>query len=727
MGNFVKTAIVACLAGTVLLWVSPQHALGQAWTTSPAGTANIFATVDISNGTPTNLTASGSATSVADGNSLAFGAAGHTLRITDDGNDNTTGVTSLGAITTVTRGGGTLIFDLQNGDTELEVGNIGNLNSRITAVEVWDSGKKLEVGNIFAGTLTINRDKKLTAKKIDVETLTNIGELTATDLTAVTLTNTGTLTATDAIGVQTLTNEGDLTIGGGTIDILGGTKDITSTGTLTIGNTAPEGFSGNIEATNLTVYQGWFDGDIDTTDNFTARLGGDLTIKGILTVGGNAIFKHDGIADTENWRVDLGTVKVDRNTTIDGNITVFLDLANSTLKLDGVNTLGKDATLVVYGELDAAGKTGFDEINLTGTGKFVNQAIFTDYQWDGDKVDVNPNGPANMSDGYLAALTMHHRYTAWNMVRDRLVSGSGHSYVHGRGYRGQADCQFCEQQQSLCDCVAKKAWGNVTGRYNTYRSSFNNRNWCTTTGGGQVGVDLFKFRYCQTGLLFGYEDTRSRNAEDRLKANDCYFGFYGAHLFRNGTDGRVVFAHGWQDYNLDRLGNGGVLYQSSFKGRTSEVNVELGRRLEYGGGCSLRPVLAVDMYNNNLKAAEESGRGDQAVRYDKTSLSQVFLRAGTDLRHRTKDYTIHSGVYYAYDVNGAELKTIARSAEKPNDFYAPLVGTKLGRSLLMFNLGAEGEITPNFLLFLGYQGEYATDSSNGALHSIGNVGFIGKW
>jgi len=43
-------------------------------------------------------------------------------------------------------------------------------------------------------------------------------------------------------------------------------------------------------------------------------------------------------------------------------------------------------------------------------------------------------------------------------------------------------------------------------------------------------------------------------------------------------------------------------------------------------------------------------------------------------------------------MHGAELRTMAKSVNHPT-LSAPLVGTKWGRSLLMFNFGIEGKIT----------------------------------
>ena len=645
MGNFANKVIAAFFVGVVLLLACPYFALGTDWIIGTDASVDISSTTYNYDG----LTISGSGalpSAVITGDKFSFGAAGNVLTITDNGNDNTGNVMSLDSIT----GRGTLIFDLQNSSTTLTISNnIGATNNRVSKIEILEGDGQLTVSNLFAGTLI---------------------------------------------------NNGDLTINGtGTSRVgeLGGSGAIKGTGNLTIENTAPEGFSGNISTSgNLTINQGFFGGNITTTGsgNFTADLKGDLTIEGILTVAGDATFKGDG-------RAELGTVNVAGSTTITDNATAALDIANSTFAASGINA--SNGMLEVYG--DDVANYGTDVTFIGTPDNFKNLSIFTDWKLDTSSGTIVCGGrlpQAYMSDGYLAALTMHHRYTAWNMTRDRLISGNDH------------------------DGYGKTAWFNYVGRSNAYLSSFNNRNWKTFTHGGQVGVDLFKTPRFQSGVLFGYEGSQSKNDGDQLETSDLYFGLYGAYIFQGGADARIVFAQGWQIHDLDRVGNGVVLYTSSFDGWTSEANFELGKRVSLGGGCSLRPVVAFDLFNNNLKGVQEAGNGDEKITYSKTSLTQAFFRTGTDIRHRAKDYTFNSGIYYAYDMHGAELRTMATSVKNPT-LSAPLAGTKWGRSLLMFNLGVEGEITTNFSLFCGYTGEYVMDSAKDALHSIASVGFFGKW
>ena len=618
---------------TVLLFVSPYHAFGQTtWRTNDAD-----ALVDIADGESTGLTTTGTPPPrIVNDDALVINNAEHTLTITDGGTVNTgpNGIVSLGNITTVNRGGGTLIFDLQNSGTNLIVGNTGTSANRVTAVEVQHSGGGLTAGNVFAGTLTVNSGQTLNTSAINVETL---------------------------------------------------------------------GGSGTINAGSLTVNQGSFDGYITTTGDFTANLRGNLHLTGELNIGGDAKFIGNG-------RANLNTIQIDPTTgtfTVDSGVTVTLhDIKNSSFNPEHVNN-------VVHGRLEVHGEAPLNAITFTtgASGKIVDTSIFTQMEITTPGTEgagtttVGTNfthlSQARISDGFLAAMTIHQRYTAWNAVHDRLITG-------GRNDDGRS------------------AWFNGVGRHsNHYRSSFNHQNWKTVMGGGQIGIDLFKTRHFQSGLLFGYEEGESKNDRDRLKAQDFYFGLYGACVFRNGADARIVFAQGWQSYKLNRQGNGNVLYTASFNGGTSEANFELGKRLGWGE-WSLRPVLATDIFHNNLKAAQEAGIGTERIAYGQTDFTQVFFRTGTDLRHQTRHYTLNSGIYYAYDMNGAELRTHAWDATD-RTLNAPLVGTKLGDSLLMFNLGIEFEVFTDFSISVGYLGEYAMGTANNALQSIGTVGFVGKW
>jgi len=286
--------------------------------------------------------------------------------------------------------------------------------------------------------------------------------------------------------------------------------------------------------------------------------------------------------------------------------------------------------------------------------------------------------------------------------------------------------------------AARNAWVAYTGRSDRFESSYRfNNEWRLSTEGVQVGTDLYKSRRAQLGVLFGYEggNATSRNwfnaTSDRVEMEDYYFGFYGARVFRGGADARIVFAGGRQKFDLVRRmdANGLTTYTADFKGRTSETNLELGKRLYSGRAWSIRPVVAIDVFTNRLKGAAEAGAGNNRVAYNKASFNQVFFRFGSDLRWQARNLTVNSGLYYAYDVCGDDLKAkVVGNVSQINDtLSAHLYGSKVGRSMLTYNLGTDIQVARNFSIFGGYDAQYITDRSNKRVNSMGHVGAAVRW
>jgi len=521
-------------------------------------------------------------------------------------------------------------------------------------------------------------------------------------------------TGGDAYGIKALEQDPDQLQGtdGGNANIVLGKEVVNISATSTSGDAygihTSDNLNIDLDGNKLITDNVWAGNDFSVTGNGTATVD-TITVAGAFNVG----------SGTDNTTVTVDTVAVGEFNINDGATVVLNDLTNSSST--GGNLAG---TLVIAEEFngDYDSNVYFDTntgtISVTGGGIFTDiTANIVDNQL---RIFGTLRSSANMSDGFLAALSMHNRYAAWNNVRDRLISGGG----YGSGYRGQAPCDPCGDACDPCDPVcgpvsgARSAWVNYTGRSDSYRSAFNAQDWKTSAEGVQAGTDLYRTNRTQFGVLFGYEGQRSYNAADRIKADDTSVGVYGTRVLRNGADVRGVFAYGWQDYDMTR-DHFGTVHASSFKGHTSETTLELGKRYRIGA-WSVRPAAAVDVFNNNLKAAQESN----GVAYGKASLTQTFFRFGTDLRYAAKRFTLNSGVYYAYDVHGQKLSTQVSQGS-----YAPiaLYGTKLGRELLTFNLGGEYQVSKNFLVFGGYDGQYAVDSANDAVQSIGYVGAGWKW
>jgi uncharacterized protein with beta-barrel porin domain len=237
--------------------------------------------------------------------------------------------------------------------------------------------------------------------------------------------------------------------------------------------------------------------------------------------------------------------------------------------------------------------------------------------------------------------------------------------------------------------------------------------------GVQVGTDLYRTRRTQAGFLFGYEGGQARAASDRVDADDIYIGVYGARVLRGGADIRGTFAYGWQNFDMSRLSEETNVYTSKFRGYTTEANVEIGKRRSWGA-WSLRPALGLDTMSRHIGATQENV-GPDSIAYGKTSLSQVFLRGGTELRYQMKRLTVTSGMFYAYDVNGERLSTTAVNDGIPFQ----IEGASLGREQLTYSVGGSYQWRKNVSLFGGYDGGYVCDTRT-AQHT-GYVGGSWRW
>jgi hypothetical protein len=153
----------------------------------------------------------------------------------------------------------------------------------------------------------------------------------------------------------------------------------------------------------------------------------------------------------------------------------------------------------------------------------------------------------------------------------------------------------------------------------------------------------------------------------------------------------------------------------------------------------------MDIYVNHLNAAVERqsqlgfdnvlGRhNDTRVGYNAFNMTQFFLRSGFDLRYQVKHLTVNSGLSYAYDVNGKNFRTWAYDADGVDALGAPttavgawLQGSKLGRSVLSYNVGGEYALGKCFNVFGGYDGQAVLDRPGDKVQHVGYVGGIVKW
>lgn len=316
----------------------------------------------------------------------------------------------------------------------------------------------------------------------------------------------------------------------------------------------------------------------------------------------------------------------------------------------------------------------------------------------GTTTQVIGQSPSN--DNYLAASRMHYKNTAWNAVRDHLISGAGACRY---GYFGQT-ISF-----PACSGGVRNAWANYVGHSSRYQSSLTGSDWKLTGNGVQLGTDFFRTSRFQLGTHFSYENSQGSNREDRIHGKDYSIGMYGVYVCDNGIDFRTVFSYGWQNFNSQR--NNSVM---AFDGNTMEVNLELGKR-HYACGWSSRPSFALDWSKSILHGGQEAG----GITYDKIDHSQLLFRFGTDLRYDWGPLMFDSGLYYSYDMLGNELRSGTTSGT--------LVGSTLGRSMISYNLGGSWIVNSKLTIFGGYRGEYAPESAGKGCVNIGYVGGALRW
>jgi len=260
---------------------------------------------------------------------------------------------------------------------------------------------------------------------------------------------------------------------------------------------------------------------------------------------------------------------------------------------------------------------------------------------------------------------------------------------------------------------------NYVGRGDTYQGWEGGNGWKIGAHGVQFGFDAFRTSHVQCGIIFGYERGKASNSGDRVDANDYYLGFYTAYVFSSGIDTRFLFNQGWQDFEMVRSG-----WDSRFNGTTQEFNLELGKRF-HTGVWSVRPLIGADFFLTRLGRGTERGFGvGEAVMYDKTNLTQTFMRSGFDAQTRWNNLTFNTGLSYAHDVRNQTLRT--NVWEVGGTGNASLTGSKVGRSLFSFNVGGEYVFEKNVSLFGGYEGR-ATLDRRGGYQSIGQIGGLWKW
>lgn len=379
-------------------------------------------------------------------------------------------------------------------------------------------------------------------------------------------------------------------------------------------------------------------------------------------------------------------------------------------------TTGADARLLAQEALDR-GNTMYFGLLTAGTGE------------DGEAVLGVDTTKVHVSDVFVNTLLMHAANTMRNSVNGRI----DHNFE--RFVPATVGCGSVRSRKTCC--LGPSLWGNFVGRNTeldgkTY-STGAGATWQKakiTSAGVQVGADLLATDQAQFGLMVGGENSWNRlGSFDEVKADDYYFGLYGAFLFDNGFDVRGLFGGGFQKYDMKRLQTLGTaadrgVFNSRFSGKTFEGTLEIGRRFHLRRShLSFRPVLGFDVFNNAVNGTVEyGGSGNEGLTFGNMSLTQMFIRTGSDIQWTRDRLNLNGGLYYSYDLssNGHLLRSRASQGETGN----VVLGSDLGRSVFSFNVGANYYLNhaETVSLFGNYFGDYFTDRDGKPLGHTAIVG-----
>ncbi|MGL4943057.1 MAG: autotransporter domain-containing protein [Thermoguttaceae bacterium] len=320
----------------------------------------------------------------------------------------------------------------------------------------------------------------------------------------------------------------------------------------------------------------------------------------------------------------------------------------------------------------------------------------------------------HVADTFVDSLLMHDATTIRTASDSRIDHNFNRFRESQRGVvMGQSGCK-----------LGASLWGNFVGRSTEIEAkhylsgagaTFEKAK--VSSSGLQVGADLFATRRSQLGVVIGAEKANYRLGRfDEVKSDDYYFGLYGARRYASGIDVRGVLGFGYQKYAMQRLQQLGLavdrgVYNARFSGQTFETTLEIGRRFsQRSSQLSFRPVLGLDVYNNAIGGATEfSGTANEGLTYNGMSLTQTFIRAGSDVQWLGDWLNLSGGMYYLYDMspNGDTLRGWASRGGASN----VVLGSDLGRSVLRFQFGTNYFLNhaKTVSLFADYSGDYFAD------------------
>jgi hypothetical protein len=282
---------------------------------------------------------------------------------------------------------------------------------------------------------------------------------------------------------------------------------------------------------------------------------------------------------------------------------------------------------------------------------------------------------------------------------------------------GQDPCDPCNPCGLLCgDNAAGKrsAWVNYIGRQDSASNGFGE--WTSDSNGVQFGSDLYRTNRNQFGLQASYENAKFKSGATKLLDDEYVFGAYAAHVFRSGSDFRVLANVGWQDFAAKSVGINNL---GKFKGNTYDITLEFGKRFFPVKNAGIRPVIALDIHDVHTDAY----RTIDGNSYNKVGFTQTYFRVGTDYITLIKRLSLKSEIYYNYDLSRDSFKVTWQRGGNP------LQTDKLflGRQFVELGLTAQYDFRNNVALFGSFFLDGYFDRPSRPYQSVGTAGLSWVW
>ncbi|MCL2742546.1 MAG: autotransporter outer membrane beta-barrel domain-containing protein [Planctomycetaceae bacterium] len=212
--------------------------------------------------------------------------------------------------------------------------------------------------------------------------------------------------------------------------------------------------------------------------------------------------------------------------------------------------------------------------------------------------------------------------------------------------------------------------------------------------------------------------------------DDYCFGVYYGKIIQKDVEFRSYIGGEHLRHNTKRNDQNNA-YNAVYEGSNFELNLELSRSIRRcPQGVVFRPYIGVDVEHTMLEAGTEQNIGTLFRYYERTYLSQLFMRLGLDLEKRWRRLETHGGI-------GLTTLMLGNTCAKTNTLYPaidggieyPISTTRLGRFSLNFKAG--GNLYLNQArtqsLYVEYFADIHTDRTGSPAVHTGSFGYAVRY